>query len=251
MSLTLGGLAALAGIQGAANILTTAQQNKYQKQADQRANNFNLAMWNMQNDYNSPASQMERYKAAGLNPFLIYSQGNSGNASSPPSAQVTPKQAARIDLMNMVSSALQMQSYAKDIELKEAQKRNVESKTQTDGAKRAELFLESVRKGQALQARLKTAVERGELTRAQVARVRQQMMYVPLEYILKEKALNLRSDPLYGAPYFVKAPFTYAREFFNMLSRSLDMPSDSEIKSYLETGSFRGSRPSSLGIWTY
>lgn len=36
-----------------------------------------------QNKYNSPASQMERYRAAGLNPNLIYGQGNSGNQASP------------------------------------------------------------------------------------------------------------------------------------------------------------------------
>jgi len=37
-----------------------------------------LADWNMQNEYNSPASQMQRYKMAGLNPNLIYGQMNEG-----------------------------------------------------------------------------------------------------------------------------------------------------------------------------
>lgn len=44
-----------------------------------------LEMWNRQNAYNTPAAQMQRYKDAGLNPHLIYSQGNPGNASSAPS----------------------------------------------------------------------------------------------------------------------------------------------------------------------
>lgn len=35
-------------------------------------------MIHQQNLYNAPASQMERYKEAGLNPNLIYSQGNPG-----------------------------------------------------------------------------------------------------------------------------------------------------------------------------
>jgi hypothetical protein len=34
----------------------------------------------MQNAYNTPAKQMERLKAAGLNPALMYGQGNVGNA---------------------------------------------------------------------------------------------------------------------------------------------------------------------------
>jgi hypothetical protein len=35
-----------------------------------------LADWNRQNTYNAPAQQMQRYKEAGLNPNLIYSQQN-------------------------------------------------------------------------------------------------------------------------------------------------------------------------------
>lgn len=172
-------------LSGASTFLSNAQQNKYQKQADQRANNYNLAMWNMQNEYNTPANQMKRYAEAGLNPFLIYGQGNAGNASSPPSAQVTPKQAPRIDLMQMVSSALQMQAFAKEIELKDAQIKNVESKTETDGAKRADMFLNSVRKGQELNSRLQDAVARRQLTYEQAARVRQIILAAPEEFQLK------------------------------------------------------------------
>lgn len=49
----------------------------------------NLEQWNRQNEYNSPAAQMERYKAAGLNPNLIYGNGASsaGNAASSPQYQ--------------------------------------------------------------------------------------------------------------------------------------------------------------------
>lgn len=43
-----------------------------------------LEMWNRQNDYNSPAAQMERFKSAGLNPNLIYGQGSPGNATQLP-----------------------------------------------------------------------------------------------------------------------------------------------------------------------
>lgn len=224
MSLSLGALAAVAGLQGASSLLTSAQQNKYQKQADQRANNFNLAMWNMQNDYNSPVNQMQRYKEAGLNPFLIYSQGNPGNASSPPSAQVTPKQAARIDLMQMVSSALQMQAYAKDIELKDAQIRNVESKTETDGAKRADMFLNTVRRGQELNSRLKDAVARRELTYEQAARVRQLILFAPEELQLKldrfefDKSFTKRYPELGLFNAFTR----HARGFWNTVGDKLD-----------------------------
>lgn len=50
----------------------------YQRQIEQ---------WERMNAYNSPQAQMQRFIAAGLNPHLIYGQGSSGNASSPPSYQ--------------------------------------------------------------------------------------------------------------------------------------------------------------------
>lgn len=41
-----------------------------------------LKNWNLQNEYNTPAAQMQRFKDAGLNPNLVYSQGNPGNAGA-------------------------------------------------------------------------------------------------------------------------------------------------------------------------
>lgn len=52
----------------------------------------NLENWHLQNEYNTPAKQMERFKEAGLNPHLVYSQGNPGNA-----AQIGQYQAPRME----------------------------------------------------------------------------------------------------------------------------------------------------------
>lgn len=45
-------------------------------------NEYNLKMWHLQNEYNKPVNQMKRFQEAGLNPNLIYSQGNAGNAGA-------------------------------------------------------------------------------------------------------------------------------------------------------------------------
>lgn len=55
---------------------------------NRQSNDDQLNLWNLMNEYNSPANQMKRFKDAGLNPNLVYTQGNPGNASS--SAQYTP-----------------------------------------------------------------------------------------------------------------------------------------------------------------
>lgn len=62
---------------------TIAAQKAEAELAYQRS----IEMWNMQNLYNSPEAQMNRFKAAGLNPHLIYGQGNAGNASGTPEYQ--------------------------------------------------------------------------------------------------------------------------------------------------------------------
>lgn len=41
---------------------------------------WNESMWHKQNEYNTPAAQIDRMRQAGLNPALMYSQGNVGNA---------------------------------------------------------------------------------------------------------------------------------------------------------------------------
>lgn len=43
-----------------------------------------LEMWNRQNNYNTPSAQMQRYAQAGINPNIIASQGNAGNATGMP-----------------------------------------------------------------------------------------------------------------------------------------------------------------------
>lgn len=76
-----------------ANMQAVRENNQLQRELAEYQWNKNLEMWNLQNQYNSPVSQMQRYKDAGLNPHLIYGQGNSGNASSMPSYQSPTTQA--------------------------------------------------------------------------------------------------------------------------------------------------------------
>lgn len=64
----------------ALNAFSTGNMNKksraFATQMYERQKYDNLNFWNMQNEYNSPAMQMQRFKDAGLNPNLIYGQQN-------------------------------------------------------------------------------------------------------------------------------------------------------------------------------
>lgn len=55
-----------------------AKSRRYAKELAQFNNDLAVENWKMQNAYDSPAAQMQRYQEAGLNPNLIYGQQNTG-----------------------------------------------------------------------------------------------------------------------------------------------------------------------------
>lgn len=76
-ALIAGVVAAIGGLI-AANQQETSNEHLAKFQAD-----ANQKYLDAQNQYNAPKSQMQRFQEAGLNPHLIYGQGNPGNQSTP------------------------------------------------------------------------------------------------------------------------------------------------------------------------
>lgn len=109
-------------------------------------NQVNIANWQMQNNYNSPANQMKRLQEAGLNPNLIYGNGSTstGNATSmPEAAKVNPAHQSAPEFnfadFGMADAArvyMQMQSMGAELEKTHAQTdyyRALETKAINDG----------------------------------------------------------------------------------------------------------------------
>lgn len=94
--------------------------NTGRRRAEARANAQNIKFWNMQNAYNHPAQQMQRFKDAGLNPNLIYGKGTPGN-----SEQITGAKAPEYNIDNPLSN---ITDFA-DVRKSEAQKNNLNSQT--------------------------------------------------------------------------------------------------------------------------
>ncbi len=69
--------------------------------------NINRENWAMQNAYNTPAAQMGRYRAAGLNPNLIYNQSNTSGAISSSSAPSVTSHVGKfekgLNIMNLIN----------------------------------------------------------------------------------------------------------------------------------------------------
>ncbi len=112
-----------ATVMAGANLLSTHMTNQANERMQQQQNMWNLEQWNRNNAYNHPAAQMQRLKAAGLNPDLMYGQnsgGAMGNSSSPAQGtQPIPKQPFFLDPTMFAQ-----------LGLIDAQKKNVDADTQ-------------------------------------------------------------------------------------------------------------------------
>lgn len=70
---------------------------------------YNMKYWNLQNEYNSPVAQMQRFREAGLNPNLIYGQTNmagdvgSVSASASGSSSIMSNILGRAQVRNLMA----------------------------------------------------------------------------------------------------------------------------------------------------
>lgn len=112
------------------NALTQGNLNKKTRQFNQQMYNqqrqHSLQDWTMQNEYNSPAAQMQRLKMAGLNPNLVYGKGAdnvSGTVRSADAGSWNP-QAPKFELGAAAQSGL---SAYYNTQLQQAQIDNLKS----------------------------------------------------------------------------------------------------------------------------
>jgi len=96
------------------NLKLAAQNREFQREMYNRQMAYNTDMWNKQNEYNDPSNQVERLRAAGINPYLALQNGNgvgvaqSAGGVTPPAggaAQVNP---FIPDTKGFVDSAMQL-----------------------------------------------------------------------------------------------------------------------------------------------
>lgn len=71
------------GLNALIGVGTTLLQRHWNNKDYRRQRADNLSDWHMQNQYNSPAEQMKRLKAAGLNPHLVYGNGADAQMGAP------------------------------------------------------------------------------------------------------------------------------------------------------------------------
>ena len=155
----IGAGASLAG--GIASNASTARQNslnrQWQERVYERQRKDALTDRDFENFYNSPAEQMKRLKEAGLNPNLVYGNGNATEASA--SARSSNMGSPEFRPANWTAAASGLSSSFMDIydmQQKQAQTDNV--KAATDLA-RQQLVTEGLRQAQIAAGTAKTSVD--------------------------------------------------------------------------------------------
>lgn len=84
------GTALGAAIGGVGSGISGYAQRRASRDAWRRSSDMTWQLWNANNMYNDPAAQMRRFKAAGLNPNLIY--GQMSNMPAPTFVRSEPEQ---------------------------------------------------------------------------------------------------------------------------------------------------------------
>lgn len=146
----LGGIVSGLGSVGAALVNSDKDKQRdqrsynYTKQLQDSSNEFNAKeaeksferqkeLLKMQQEYNTPAAQMQRLRAAGLNPNLIYSNALGGDVSASSTPQATNASASQFQVhnnMSGISDALGgLASLVQNFALQSAQVRNLDAQT--------------------------------------------------------------------------------------------------------------------------
>lgn len=206
-----------------ANLELAAQQNQYNQQLQDRQfqhdiqqNEYayaqNLAQWNRENEYNSPASQIQRYIDAGLNPNLIYGSGTSAgvSGSSPqmtaaryqsPTAQRATNNPARIDF-----DPYQAISLSNQLAIQRAQADNLEAQADYTSAQaerqRYENEIDLPVRSSLLNNQSTLAYAQGQKAFYEVDRIREDSRFIRAkrellpfqEQLLKQQLKNLKTS---------------------------------------------------------
>lgn len=134
-------------------------QSQWNEQLAQNAWQRDLDMWNLNNEYNSPSAQLQRYRDAGINPLMV--AGSQPYESSAIQSPVGSASGASVNGLGSGLEAFQSLGQLSDMALKTAQTLNLKADTQK---KEKETSLTDAE----LQKALKDLLYRDDMNRAQV-----------------------------------------------------------------------------------
>lgn len=120
-------------LQGVVSSFGQSSANKTNVQLSKEAREWDLEMWNRQNQYNLPANQIKRLRDAGLNPNLAYGSGSvAGNVTSSAPRSNVPRVENTMNNLNILNSAVSALSAYNDTVVKQNSAKLIEEKIKTE-----------------------------------------------------------------------------------------------------------------------
>lgn len=199
-----------------ANIVSTAMTNQANERMQQQQNAWNLEQWHRNNEYNSPSAQLQRMKAAGLNPDLMYGQnasGAAGNASSPAAGtnpipkqpfMLDPTMSAQIRALNAKAYSDEMNGNGQDLQNEVFSKTGLQQALKNLGLTDAEINAK-VAEAEELHTRVDDMKKKWDLLEIQkqeamanIQKTLEETKKITLEQATEEQACNLIVAQLEG-----------------------------------------------------
>ena len=124
------------------NLQIAQMNNEWSERMMQKQMDYNTDMWNKQNEYNDPSKQVERLRAAGINPALALGNISTGSAqgvSSPslPSPSGATMQPFRPDFSGIGNAIMSAYQIANQSDLVAAQVNNLNAQSDVARARAA------------------------------------------------------------------------------------------------------------------
>jgi len=104
------GKVGLSIVPGIGNYLSAVDTNDTNAKLQKKANEDNVRLWQMQTEYNTPANQMKRLEAAGLNPNLAYGTVAESRMASAPMMEAAHMEAPKVPSLADYQQVINMQS---------------------------------------------------------------------------------------------------------------------------------------------
>ena len=179
-----------------------AQAFQNQKELMRIQNQYSRENWALENAYNTPKAQMDRLRAAGLNPNLVYGNGASGLQSGSISSPAAPSapMASTVPFENPISSAVEAaqgiaaakkvksETVARDIE-----NQYLEKRLQNDLNQQLETLGLTQDQRNEIQARIPNISKQGALLEEEANALRTRVGYEEIDrYIASANAVTQR-----------------------------------------------------------
>lgn len=108
---------AAAGISATSDLINNGLNMWNTWRTNEQAYDQSRKLWSMNNEYNTPVNQMKRLEEAGLNPFLVYGNGATGNTSAQPSSPSVQGNKFNFNMANALLLGKSLEKMQEEIDL--------------------------------------------------------------------------------------------------------------------------------------